>query len=256
MSPRTSEGSAVRRLGIIGGGKIGRRLAARAASVPGWAPASILSRDSDLDAFLAARPELVFECASREALAELGPRVLRAGCDLVPLSLTAFCDPAVERELRDAAEAGPGRIEIPPGAAGALDALAAAREDELRAVVYRQIKSPAMWKTTPAGDVGTGGERRVFRAGTAREIARHFPHNLNTAVGVALAGLGLDATQVELVADPAIHATLHEIEIDAGPGSYSVRVGGRAVGPGGDPADYSTFGLLRILRRRAARMAV
>lgn len=246
----------MRNWGIIGGGKIGRRLAERARAMPGWAPAAILPKGGDIDAFLAAKPELVFECASREALADLGPRVLRAGCDLVPLSLTAFCDAAVERALRDAAEAGPGRIEIPPGAVAALDALAAAREDELRAVVYRQIKSPAMWAKTPAGDPGTGGARRVFRAGSAREIARHFPHNLNTGVGVALAGLGLDATRIELVADPATSATAHELDIDAGPGSYSVRVGGRAVGPGADPVDYTTFGLLRILRRRTARLAV
>lgn len=245
-----------RRLGIVGEGRIGRRLAQRARAVPGWAPAAVLARGGDLDAFLAGRPELVFECASREALAELGPKLLRAGVDLVPLSLTAFCDPAIERALRDAAEAGPGRIEIPPGAMGALDALAAAREDTLRGVVYRQIKSPAMWRTTPAGDVGGPTARRVFLAGSAREIAARFPHNLNTAVGVALAGLGLDDTRVELIADPATAATSHELDVDAGPGSYSVRVGGRAVGPGGDPVDYSTFGLLRILRRRTARVAV
>lgn len=246
----------MRKFGIVGDGRIGRRLAERARAVPGWAPAAVMKRGGDLDAFLAGRPEIVFECASREALAELGPRLLRASVDLVPLSLTAFCDPAVERALRDAAGAGPGRIEIPPGAMGALDALAAAREDELRSVVYRQIKSPAMWRTTPAGDFGGAMERRVFLAGSVREVAARFPHNLNTAVGVALAGLGLDATRVELIADPATQATSHELDIDAGPGSYSVRVGGRAVGAGGDPVDYSTFGLLRVLRRRAARVAV
>jgi aspartate dehydrogenase len=240
--------------GIIGDGRIGRRLAERSSGVPGWAPPAILKLGGAMRAFLAATPELVFECASREALAELGPAILRAGIDLVPLSLTAFCDPAVERRLRDAAEAGPGRIEIPPGAIGALDALAAAREDELRGVVYRQIKSPAMWRTTPAGDVGES--RRVFLEGTAREVAARFPHNLNTAVGVALAGLGLDGTRIELIADPAIQATKHELDVDAAPGAYSVRVGGRAIGPGGDPADYSTFGLLRILRRRSARVAI
>lgn len=243
----------MRRFGIVGCGRIGRRLAERARHVPGWAPAAFLARGGDFDAFLADRPEIVFECASREALAEWGPRLLRAGVDLVPLSLTAFCDRDVERALRDAAEAGPGRIEIPPGAVGALDALASAREDELRSVVYRQIKSPAMWKTTPAGDVGAPG---VFLAGTAREIARRFPHNLNTAVGVALSGLGLDATRVELIADPDTQATRHEIDVDAGPGAFSIRVDGRAVGPGGDPVDYSTFGLLRMLRRRTARVAV
>ena len=41
---------------------------------------------------------------------------------------------------------------------------------------------------------------------------------LNTSVGVALAGLGLDATEAELVADPAISETAHELEIHAAPG--------------------------------------
>jgi len=248
----------MRLFGIIGDGRIGRRLADRARAVPGWGEPAMLRRDGDLAAFLAARPEVVFECASREALAQLGPAVLAAGIDLVPLSLTAFCDRRVEERLRAASDAGPGRLEIPPGAMGALDAIAAAREDEIRAIVYRQAKSPAMWMTTPArdlADLGAIERRRVFMAGTAREVAARFPDNLNTSVGVALAGLGLDRTRVELVADPALLATCHELDLDGGPGSYSVRVGGRPVGPGGDPVDYSTFGLLRILRRRTARIA-
>lgn len=194
----------MRRFGILGDGRIGRRLAEGARRIPGWAPPAVLTRDGALAAFLAARPEVAFECASPAALAELGPTLLRAGVDLVPLSLTAFCDPAGERALRAAAETGPGRLEIPPGAAGGLEALAAAREDALRAVVYRQIKSPAMWRATPArhlADLDAVRERGVFLAGSAREVAAKFPHNLNTAVGVALAGVGLDATRVELVAD-------------------------------------------------------
>jgi aspartate dehydrogenase len=215
-------------------------------------------RAGDLRALIATNPELVFECASRAALAELAPPLLRAGIDVVPLSLTALCDRAVERELIAAAEAGPGRLEIPPGAMATLEALSAAREDELHGVVYRQVKSPAMWKTTPArgfADLDAIAARMVFAAGNVREVADRFPDNLNTAVGVALAGLGLDATRIELIADPAIHATEHELDVDAGPGSYRLRVGGRAVGTG-DPVDYSTFGLLRILRRRSVRLVI
>lgn len=248
----------MRRFAIIGGGKIGRRLAKLAANVSGWVLTATHRRHDDLNDLIATNPELVFECASRAALAELAPPLLRAGIDVVPLSLTAFCDPAVERALIAAAEAGPGRLEIPPGAMATLEALSAAREDELRAVVYRQIKSPAMWRTTPArgiADLDAVAARRVIAAGSVREIADRFPDNLNTAVGVALAGLGLDATRIELIADPATHATEHELDIDAGPGSYRLHVGGRAVGTG-DPVDYSTFGLLRILRRRSARLAI
>lgn len=248
----------MRRFAIIGGGKIGQRLAALATKVPGWSLVATHRRGDDLGALIAANPELVFECASRAALAEMAPPLLRAGIDVVPLSLTAFCELAVERALIAAAETGPGRLEIPPGAMATLEALSAAREDELRAVVYRQVKSPAMWQATPARDLtdlDSITARRVIAAGSVREIADRFPDNLNTAVGVALAGLGLDATRIELIADPATQATEHELDVDAGPGSYRLRVGGRAVGTG-DPVDYSTFGLLCILRRRSARVAI
>ncbi len=248
----------MRRFAIIGGGKIGRRLAVLVANVPGWTLTATHKRGDDLRSLIATDPELVFECASRAALAELAPPLLRAGIDVVPLSLTAFCDRVVERELLAAAEAGPGRLEIPPGAMATLEALSAAREDDLRAVLYRQIKSPAMWKATPArefADLDAVTARKVVASGSVREIADRFPDNLNTAVGVALAGLGLDATRIELIADPTTQATEHELDIDAGPGSYRLHVGGRAVGTG-DPVDYSTFGLLRILRRRSARLAI
>jgi aspartate dehydrogenase len=89
-----------------------------------------------------------------------------------------------------------------------------------------------------------------------RDAARRLPNNLNASVGVALAGLGLDRTEAELVADPAISETAHELEIHAAPGNAVLRLGGREVAPDGDPVDYTTFGLIRLLRRRQARVAI
>ena len=158
-----------------------------------------------------------------------------------------------------AAAAGPGRLEIAPGAIGTLDLLATAREDGLRRVVYRQLKSPAMWRLTPAATLadldGVAG-RQVFFRGSVREVARRLPNNLNTSVGVALAGLGLDRTEAELVADPAIAETAHELEIEAAPGNATLRLGGRTVAPDGDPVDYTTFSLMRILRRRQGSVRI
>jgi len=141
--------------GIIGFGKIGRRLAAR---LPG---AVLLVRPSraaeaatlvgaervctTLDAFIAQRPSIAIECASTDSLRAHGTALLAAGIDLVPLSLTALADADFERRLLAAAESGPGRLEIAPGAIGTLDLLATAREEGLHRVVYRQLKSPAMW---------------------------------------------------------------------------------------------------------------
>jgi aspartate dehydrogenase len=256
--------------GIVGCGRIGRRLATRLPDV-----AAILVRPAQageacalvgadkvcttLESFVARKPGVAVECASPQALRDCGPAMLAAGIDLVPLSLAALVDREVEQRLLAAATAGPGRLEIAPGGIGTLDLLAAAREGGLRRVVYRQVKSPAMWRLTPAAklaDMSSILERQVFFRGSVREVTRHLPDNVNSSVGVALAGLGLDGTEVELVADPAISETAYELEVDAAPGHAVLRLGGRTVAPDGDPADYTTFSLMRILRRRWARVAI
>lgn len=245
--------------GLIGYGAIGRRVAERLAHADDAPPlVAVLTRTTSLDEFIAKKPAIAIECASRAWLAEHGATLLAAGIDLVPLSLTALADPAVESRLMDAARLGPGRLEIAPGAMGSLDLLAIAREEGLERVVYRQAKSPAMWKRTPAAglaDLDAIAERRAFFKGSVREVARHFPDNLNTSVGVALAGLGLDRTEAELVADPALSETAHELDVYAAAGNATLRLGGRAVGLG-DPVDYTTFSLMRILKRRMARVVI
>jgi aspartate dehydrogenase len=253
------------RWGILGFGRIGRRLEARlpgAAAIlvkPTQASTAGKAACTTLDDFIAAKPAIAIECASAPVLAEHGARLLAAGIDLVPLSLTALADPAVEHRLMAAVEAGPGRLEIAPGAIGTLDLLATAREEGLRRVVYRQIKPPAMWRLTPAASLADWAsikERQVFFRGSVREVARKMPGNLNTSVGVALAGLGLDGTEAELVADPAISETAHELEVYAAPGRAVLKLGGRDVAPDGDPADYTTFSLMRILKRRQAKVMI
>lgn len=256
------------RLGILGFGRIGQRVRLLALGHETEIEVvAVLRRgghvDSlavpDLAAMIARRPDVVVECASPAALRESAPLLLAAGIDVIPLSLTAFADRDTERRLVDAARIGPGRLEIPPGAIGTLDLLAAAREAGLARVIYRQCKSVEMWRRTPAvglADLDAIAMRRVFLAGSVREVAGHFPGNLNVSVGVALAGLGLDATRCELIADPAARETSHELDIEAPPGDVKLRIGGRRVGTDGDPVDYSTFSLIRLLRRRAAPLAV
>jgi len=254
--------------GIVGFGRIGQRLAAR---LPGAVAVLTRSRAAsggdarggarvcgDLAEFLGQRPQVVVECASRAALAEVGPAVLAAGCDLIPLSLTAFAEPDIERRLLAAAQKGPGRLEIAPGAIGTLDLLATAREEGLTRVVYRQLKPPIMWKLVRGAplDIDSTPERTVFLRGSVRNLSHRFPDNLNTSVGVALAGLGLDRTEVELVADPALSETAHELEVYAAPGKAVLKLGGRDVPPDGDPADYTTFSVMRLVKRRCARLAI
>lgn len=54
-------------------------------------------------------------------------------------------------------------------------------------------------------------EPEVVFQGSAREAARGFPKNVNVAVALSLAGIGVDRTVVTIVADPSATRTLHEV---------------------------------------------
>src|SRR4051812_998687 len=149
--------------GIIGLGRIGRRLATRlSGDAEAPALAAVLVRPEQrqtasalvgaarvcttIHEFLASHPRVAAECASAASLGAHGPALLAAGIDVIPLSLGAFADEAVEANLLEAARAGPGRIELPAGAMGSLGFLAAAREDGLSRVRFRAAYPVARWR--------------------------------------------------------------------------------------------------------------
>ena len=264
------------RFAIIGLGRIGTRILQRLPGTP-HAPelAGVLVREDARGAaeslvgagqvfhrwvdLAAARPDVVVECAGAAALMELGPAVLASGADLMPLSLAALADPGFEATLMAAAASGPGRLEIPPGAMGSVDFLAAAREDRLDDVLFRAAYPRMRWRGTPAEamvDLDHVTAPTVFLSASVREAVRRFPRHINVAVGVALAGLGLDRTRCELVADPALTQATFEIQAFAGPGPVHLTVAGRDAPLGADPIDYTTFTVIHRLRRRQAAVMV
>ncbi|MBR1218802.1 aspartate dehydrogenase [Bradyrhizobium sp. U87765 SZCCT0131] len=238
------------KLGLIGYGTIATELLAtlqRAAPAPftrlvclarpdGAArAAALLDRHADLArehgvvhaADELAGLDLVVECAGQAALAAHGPAVLAGGADLVIASVGALADDGFHAALRAAAQRGNARIHLPAGAVGGIDALKAAQLAGLDDVLYRGRKPPAAWKGSPAEgllNLDALRDARVFFSGSAREAARSYPKNANVAAIVALAGLGFDATRVELAADPAIARNVHEIEFRSRAGTVAIRI--------------------------------
>jgi aspartate dehydrogenase len=200
------------------------RIAQAAAALSG------ISIVESLDELLARNPRLVAEVAGQNAVSECGPAVLRRGIDLVVISVGALAEPKLLQALKTAAEQGSSRILLPAGAIGGIDAIAAMRLGGLNAVRYRSCKPPAAWRGSPAekvADLDTLKERTVLYRGTAGEAALLYPQNANVAAAVALAGLGFDATEVELVADPAAPGNVHEIEAEGAAGRFAIQLQGK-----------------------------
>lgn len=184
-----------------------------------------------LDALLATAPDVVVECAGASALDACAEPVLRSGRDLLIASVGALADPVRQTRLMAAAAHGGSRLLLSAGAIGGLDHLAAARRCGLQRVRLRSSKPPAAWR-------GTAAESRVdldavrtptrFFSGSARAASTLYPGNANVAAALALATLGLDATQVELFVDPHRQANLHEVEAEGRAGRVALRFEGLA----------------------------
>jgi aspartate dehydrogenase len=163
----------------------------------------------DLDELFLLDPELVVELGGHTALACHGPPVLRAGIDLLMLSVGALARPEVELELVEAAHAGSSQAWVLSGGIGALDVIAAARVGGLEHVTHTTRKPAGA--LLPAAEAAALREPLELFAGSAREGVLRFPESINVAAAVSLAGIGLDRTQVRVIADPSVDRNRHEV---------------------------------------------
>jgi aspartate dehydrogenase len=252
------------RVGIIGYGALGREVvgaferlgeSGRIAAVlvrEGRTPPSAepVTWVADADAMIAARPSVVVECAGHEAVLEYGPAILEAGIDLVVSSVGCLAEPANARRLHAAEHAG-GRVLIPSGAIAGLDGLLAARLAGLASVRYDSLKPPIAWRGTRAEeiiDLRHAEDERVFFEGTAREAARDYPKNANVAAAVALAGIGLDRTQVRLISSRRVTDPLGVIEADGAFGTFRFEIFARASAANPKSSALTAYSLVQCAR--------
>lgn len=212
----------------------------------GWA-ASVSDKLADL---LAAKPDLVVEAAGQDAIKLYGIDILAAGLDLGITSIGALTDDTLHTSLLKAAASSGARLHIVPGAVGGVDVLAAARFSGLDEVIYTSRKPPSAWKQTDAEqlvDLDSLTKPFTFFTGTARSASSNYPKNANVAATIAFAGLGLDKTIVQLVADPTIEKNVHELHFTAGCANASLRIEGNPSPDNPKTSQTAGFSLVRFV---------
>ena len=211
------------------------------------------------DELIQQRPDVVVECAGHQALIDYGTKVLAAGIPLVIASIGSLADEALFQQLRRAALTGGTRMTLVPGAMAGIDALAAARFGGLREVRYIGRKPPQAWANTEAEKLvdlsALEGPKKFFR-GNAREAALRFPKNANVAATVALAGLGFDKTEVELVADPTIKKNIHELMFEGGDGRVEITIRGEPSRANPQTSALTAHSIVRVLEGMSAPVVI
>ncbi|RYE31904.1 MAG: aspartate dehydrogenase [Hyphomicrobiales bacterium] len=197
--------------------------------------------------------DLVVEAAGREAVGIWGEAALAAAPSFAVASTSAFCDDALLDRLIAAAESRGSQLLIPPGALAGIDGIAAASLLPLDEVIHRIVKPPAAWKGTSAeGLIALDEitEATAFFSGTAREAASRFPQNANVAVISALAGIGLDRTRVELVADPSAGGNGHELSARGAFGKLDIAIENRPLAANPKSSEMTALGLVKLIENR------
>jgi len=208
---------------------------------------------------LAQRPDLVVECAGHAAVVAHVTPVLRAGTDTIIVSIGALADAKLEAMVREAAVEGGARLILPAGAIGGIDLLSALRPAGGLEVQYRGTKPPNAWSGTPAEDLldlDALTEKAVFFSGTAREAATAFPKNANVAATLALAGAGFEATQAELIADPAAAGNIHEYSVTSPLTRYTLRIENQPSAGNAKTSVSTVYSVLREITNRIGPVAI
>lgn len=208
---------------------------------------------------LATGTGLVLECAGHEAVLHHGPAVLQRGFDLCLASVGALADSDLRRHLTDCAVTSGAQIILLPGAIGGIDALAAAGAVGLDEVIYTGRKPPMSWAGSPAEDLcdlAALTQPVTFFNGSAADAARLYPKNANVVATVALAGIGFERTQVQLIADPAAAGNSHTIEGRGSQLQVSFNTEGAALPGNPKTSALTALSAVRLLRNRCRPLVV
>lgn len=232
-------------LGIAGLGTMGKALA-RALdkeALPGMALAAVsvnnskqagqwmgeqLARPVDCVGFdeLAERCDWVVECAPARLLRAIAEPALRRGRRLVVMSSGALLDAP---DLIDLARETGAQIILPTGGLLGLDAVTAACEGTIHSVTLVTRKPIAGLLGAPllveqGIDLTDLQEPLCVFRGNAEAARRGFPANVNVAVALSLAGIGVERTQVEVWADPSVTRNTHSIQVTADSATFSMMI--------------------------------
>lgn len=150
---------------------------------------------NSVDEMIRAKPALIVEAASQQAVREYLHKILSADIEVVIMSVGAL----LEMDLESS------KIHIPSGAIGGLDAISTASLAGIKEITLTTRKNPK------ALDTSSGLEKIVYE-GFAEEAAKLFPREMNVAATLALT-VKPHKVRVKVISDPKVTRNVHEIQL-------------------------------------------
>lgn len=207
---------------------------------------------------LADLADVVVECAPPELFPEIARPAIEQGRLFVPLSVTTLLD---HMDLVERAKLTGARIMVPTGALLGLDAVRAVAEGTVHSVTMVTRKPPkslrsAKFVVERGIDLDALKEPVKLYEGMVREAAALFPANVNIAVALGLAGIGVDRTRYEIWADPGVERNTHAVKVDSDSTRFEMTIANIPTKENPATGRNTALSVIALLRRLTAPMVV
>lgn len=207
---------------------------------------------------LADLADVVVECAPPELFPEIARPAIEQGRLFVPLSVTTLLN---HMDLVERAKMTGARILVPTGALLGLDAVRAVAEGTVRSVTMTTRKPPkslrsAKFVVERGINLDALKEPVKLYEGTVREAAALFPANVNIAVALGLAGIGVDLTRYEIWADPGVERNTHVVKVDSDSTRFEMTIANIPTEENPATGRNTALSVIALLRRLTAPMVV
>jgi aspartate dehydrogenase len=172
--------------------------------------------------------DLIVEAASQRAVPAIARAALLAGKSLMIMSVGAFADAELYKEIKALATKTGSKVYIPSGAISSLDGIKSASIGKIRKVTLTTTKNPrgligAPYLDEKNIDISALRSPTLIFEGSAAEAVKAFPANVNVAATLCLAAREGEV-RVRIIADPDIKVNRHEIVVEGDFGQITTRV--------------------------------
>ena len=148
--------------------------------------------------------DLVVEAANAEVMRGIALEVLERA-DFLPFTVTALADDGFREAVRDRCRKRGTRLFIPHGGVLGLDGVYDGR-GVIREVIFKTTKHPRNLGLAP-------DQTGVIYDGPTRGACERFPRNVNVHAAFALMGVGFDRQRSIVISDPETKEMRHEIAV-------------------------------------------
>lgn len=170
---------------------------------------------TDLNEFIKSDIDIVVEALNVEAIREFLPSIIKEK-EVMLISIGALSDTTL---LSAVTEGENKTLHLPSGAVGGLDLIQNAKALGNLEKVFLTTRKPA----ASLIDEALTEEKIVFQ-GKAKDAIDQYPKNMNVSIVLSLAGLGIEETEVILIADPHADKNTHTVNASGNFGTASITI--------------------------------